>query len=523
MVEQNLADSVQQADDLRVFASAQGRAYAAPAGTMQRARWLAAGWPDYPWMFATDGEYAAFAAVAAGLADAAKDHLRALRAVSEIVNRRSGKVVHEVTPDGQVYFGVNDDPGNTDETAKFPSAVALVWRWTGDDAFRDDLYDFSLRAMRFVTALDGDGDGWPEGYGNVERPGLGAERLDVTVYTIRGLRDLADLAASKGDTATEQWADHEAARRERRFEAAWWYGGDGAAGYADSLADPGDRKLFQRHWSGVTPMEAEIVDPAGERRPLASADHGVGALSQRQRDCYTGEFGLFHTGTGPTSAHGGNRGPSCDGVVSAVPSDRETFSLTTAVMAVGEGNYGRLAEQRTYTTGNARIQLDPSVWEQPGAMPEIAPSPDSGSNLSHDFLSRSSVLQAWGTYGVLWPVVHQQLGVDPDLGRDRLTVVAQLPPGEDRIAGEAIPLGAGSADVAAARTGEELSTTVELRLAGAVGLTVGTVVPAGASVTAVRLDGRSVPYRLVHSARGVEVLVDAGPVRGRHRLSVGIG
>ena len=48
--------------------------------------------------------------------------------------------------------------------------------------------------------LDADGDGWPEGLGNVERPGMGEEKLDNTVYTIRGLRDLADLAASKGDT-----------------------------------------------------------------------------------------------------------------------------------------------------------------------------------------------------------------------------------------------------------------------------------------------------------------------------------
>ncbi len=51
------------------------------------------------------------------------------------------------------------------------------------------------------TNLDEDGDGWPEGLGNVERPGMGEEKLDNTVYTIRGLRDLADLAASKGDAA----------------------------------------------------------------------------------------------------------------------------------------------------------------------------------------------------------------------------------------------------------------------------------------------------------------------------------
>ena len=47
--------------------------------------------------------------------------------------------MHEVTSDGQVYYGQNADAGNTDETVKFPSLVALVWRWTGDDAFRDSI------------------------------------------------------------------------------------------------------------------------------------------------------------------------------------------------------------------------------------------------------------------------------------------------------------------------------------------------------------------------------------------------
>ena len=36
-------------------------------------------------------------------------------------------------------------------------------------------------------------------------------------------------------------------------------------------------------------------------------------------------------------------------------------------------------------------------------------------------------MQAWGNYGTAWPVVHQQLGVRPDLGRGDLEVVPQLP------------------------------------------------------------------------------------------------
>ena len=98
-------------------------------------RWLGAGWPDYTWLFGTDGEYTAYASVAAGQFGPIKDHLRALRDVSVRVNGNSGKIVHEVTPDGAVYFGANADPGNTDESSKYPSAVALVWRWTGDDSF----------------------------------------------------------------------------------------------------------------------------------------------------------------------------------------------------------------------------------------------------------------------------------------------------------------------------------------------------------------------------------------------------
>ncbi len=54
-------------------------------------------------------------------------------------------------PDGSIYYGTLDSAGNTDETSKFPSAVALVWRWTGDDDFRDDLYDFAVSNMEYVV------------------------------------------------------------------------------------------------------------------------------------------------------------------------------------------------------------------------------------------------------------------------------------------------------------------------------------------------------------------------------------
>ncbi len=512
---QNLADSVQEVHDLQLRPVKEGNQYPASQGQLDSARWLGAGWPDYPWLFGTDGEYTAFAAVAMGKFTDIESHLRALRDVSLVVNGDSGKVVHEVAPDGSVYYGTNDSAGNTDETSKFPSAVALVWRWTGDNGFRDDLYPFAVTNMKYVVGqLDKDGDGWPEGLGNVERAGMGAEKLDNTVYTIRGLRDLADLAASKGDDATRTWATDHAAAMEAAFEGAWWFG-QGTHQYADSIDDPAteendNTKSLQRHWIGVTPMDAELVRPGQVTRPLATDEHGQEALAQRQEPCYSGELGLFHTGTGPTSADGGNKGPSCDSSVSTVQSERSIFSLNTGIMAVAEGNFGRLGadQQQRYTTGNARIQLDPDIWEMPGAMPEIAPSPDFPANIGRPLYDRSMVLQAWGTYGILWPVVHQQLGVSPDLGRGALTVVPQVPGGQHRVAGANILLGDGSVDVTAERTASALTTTVTRH--GSTHLLIGHVLPTGAVVGSVTLDGTPTAYDVRQTARGREVVVDAG-------------
>jgi hypothetical protein len=61
--------------------------------------------------------------------------------------------------------------------------------------------------------------------------------------------------------------------------------------------------------------------------------------------------------------------------------------------------------------------------EQPGAMPEIFPSPDQGANIDRCWTCRSMFMQAWGNYGTAWAVVHQWLGVRPDLGRQRVEFV----------------------------------------------------------------------------------------------------
>ena len=508
---QNLADSVQEARGLEIRETNAGKNYPAPQGTLDRARFLAAGFPDYPWLFATDGEFTAFASVALGQFEPIKEHLRALRRASLIDNPTSGKVIHELITDGSVFFGSNADPGNTDETAKFPSTVALIWRWTGDNTFRDELYPFAKSNMEYIfSALDADKDGWPEGLGNVERDGMGPEKLDNTTATMRGLRDLEDLAKSKGDRPTAMWAGKKAADLEKRFENAWWM--PGIPQHADSLSATNER-IQQRHWIGVTPMEIETVRD-GETVPgLTTKEHGDQALDLRETPCYGDSFGLFHTGT-----------PGCDPAVSGRDAERTIFTLNTSIMAVGEGNYGRLGprQQQRFTRANRRLQL-PDFDEQPGAMPEIAPSPDYSATGSIDrkFTERAMVLQAWGNYGTAWPVVHQQLGVRPDVGRGALEVVPQVPEGQSRVGGSAIRLGnAGEAAVQASRGDGRFTTLVQVG-APITKLAIGHTLPAGSKIVSVELDGVAVTPRRRTTNRGLEVTVDT--TAGTHRLVVTAG
>jgi hypothetical protein len=130
------------------------------------------------------------------------------------------------------------------------------------------------------------------------------------------------------------------------------------------------------------------------------------------------------------------------------------------------------------------------------------------------------VMQAWGTYGLLWPVVHQQLGVEPDLGFGRLDVVPQVPRGQSSIAGSDIRVGTGSVDVSATHVGSIYTTTV--MAAVATRLRIGHTVPARATVRQVTLDGRPVAWRIRVTHRGHEVLVPAS-TGTRHRLVVTVG
>ncbi len=160
--------------------------------------------------------------------------------------------------------------------------------------------------------------------------------------------------------------------------------------------------------------------------------------------------------------------------------------------------------------------------EQPGAMPEIFPSAPQGNpangipaNINRCWTCRSMVMQGWGNYGTVWPVVSQQLGVRPFIGQRALEVIPQVPPGQPSVAGSNIRLGGGALNELASHLGSRYTTRMllsDLRLSS---VRVGSTLPAGTGRYQVTLDGRRVRHpRAVQTNRGLEVTVrvrDGGP------------
>jgi hypothetical protein len=263
-------------------------------------------------------------------------------------------------------------------------------------------------------------------------------------------------------------------------------------------------------------MEAELRVNGQTVPGLAPFGHGNMALAGRENDCYSGEHplnpGLFHTACG-----GGANGLG----------EKVIFGLTTSIQSVGEGNYGRLGpgQQQRYTHALAETMFsEPATGgtpdEQPGAMPEIFPSPDQGANIDRCWTCRSMFMQAWGNYGTAWAVVHQWLGVRPDLGRHLVEFVPQVPQGQTSVQGQDIRLGGGSADVLAAHTGSSYRAEIDTtKGVGADEVVIGYALPSGAQPTAVVLDGRSVHnYHILQTNRGAEVTIST--TAGHHTLTI---
>jgi hypothetical protein len=481
----NLADMRRTVRDMMVRDTMEGTVYPSPlTPTFPVLSGFGAGYPDYPWFFGTDGAYSTFSLAAVGQWQEAKNHLATIRQVSQRVNGTTGKVLHEIVTDGSIYFGTNAQNGDVNETAEFATAVATLWRWSGDNSVRDDNYDFIKAGLSYITTnlvtTNLNPDGWPEGAGMVEANGMGATKLDVAVYTIRALNDLAEMADSKGDTATHDWATSKASALTNQFRNDWWIPSQGL--FADSLglsqmvptdpkatlgSTPGYTQLEQLFWINATPMETSF----------ASVADASTAFPQLESSTFTGTTGFFQQG---------------------IKGGFQASAVNTGVMAIAEANYGRMDQSLRYVRFVAN-ELD---VEQPGALPELFDSPD---YKYFPPFGGAMVMQAWSSYGIHWPLVELYLGIKPDAPAKTLSVVPDLPGSWQELSIDDLQVGSDRIAVSVRRDAIKYVTTVSAPAGWS--LTIGYTLPAQTKVKSVRLNNSPAPFQIVTTNRGEEIHV----------------
>ena len=261
-----------------------GQAVPAARGVGARARrWVGAGFPDYPWIFATDGEYTAFAArrgrPVRGDQGPPARAARHLRHPQRPLGRRDARgglgrldlVRPRLAPTTRPRARRRTTSTPTRRSSsRAPSRSSGAGQATTPSATRCTTSP-SATCATSCDRLDDDDDGWPEGSGQRRASGHGRRRSSTTaVYLIRGLYDLADMARSKHDGATFAWARNLARKLHDRFETTWWMAGVPAVRRLARRPRSAASNRSRQHWIGQTPMEAELHDRrAGRARARA--------------------------------------------------------------------------------------------------------------------------------------------------------------------------------------------------------------------------------------------------------------
>ena len=151
-----------------------------------------AGYPDFQWFFGCDTTYGVHGTLAVGQHEMTKQTLRLLKSISDKVNG-NGRVIHEVSPFGKIY-GL----GNLQETPHFTTAVYETYKWTGDRAFLEDMFDFCVQGMKWVETQIEPGSICPKGPGIVEVHGIDGRVIDIAVLMADAYGQLAYLASEMG-------------------------------------------------------------------------------------------------------------------------------------------------------------------------------------------------------------------------------------------------------------------------------------------------------------------------------------
>lgn len=406
-------------------------------------RGLTAGAPEYLWWFGCDSCYAVQGLLATGEAQLARDTLLLLLRYSEQCNG-DGRIAHEI-----VTSGVCANPGNTQETAHFLTAIWLYCEWTGDFSILDEAFPYLEKSVAWLREQDEDGDLFPSGYGIMEIPGLNSELIDTAVYACTAYDAFSNMCRRLGRTAqAQEYADLAARVRDAVNTGLW---DDRAGLYCDAFTSlPEVEGKLSQILGRASGEEGERLrryaqELLEEKRALGSRESGW-LLNRNWVICLPMEMGLAPEDkaqraldTMDTPQFVGPFGAYLDAL-----SRSRTMTISTGALAVSQARYGhpdralRLLCRMFSTFGMAG----------PATLPEM--SPDYG-----------CFVQAWTVYAAFVPIVRYFFGIQPDADKGRLVIAPCPPAGWENAALEHVPVLGGSVSVRLEKTAQGLRCTVE--------------------------------------------------------------
>lgn len=391
----------------------------------EQGRAVSAGIPDYPWWFGTDNGYTLQGMLAAGMHEEALNTIELIIELSREVNNNSGKIMHEASTNGVVF-----NPGNLNTTPNFIYALWKAYEWTGDTTLIEKYYSDIIRGIDWIESQDKDGNGYPDGPGMMEIPGLHTEMIDVVSYQYAAYRSVANFARVAGDTEKASEYDKKASQLRQKINSEWWveefnsfadFRSDKATAMeltkaaitrADTINKPWSVDeliktrnkisvmnpkgtqgyVVHRNWVVNTPMEVGAADP----------DKALEALETAKN--YRSRFGMFVTGIDRDESQEKAEKWEVFSYVGAV------MTLPTGVQAIAEANYGNVNESYEYL----KMLENSFSYALPGSMYEV--SPDFG-----------MITQAWNIYAVATPVVEKYFGIQPRAWKKEVLIEPNLP------------------------------------------------------------------------------------------------
>jgi glycogen debranching enzyme len=392
-------------------------------------RGIAAGYPDYPWWFGCDSEYALQGYMSIGQFSIVKSTINLLGKLSREANN-NGRIIHEASTNGVVF-----NPGNINETPQFATLIWQTYLWTGDRQVLEDNFNLIQKGLQWIASeMDIDQNGFPEGAGMMEVHGLDSEMIDVASYTQKGFEDAAKIAKELGENGIAKEHALKASLLKEKINDNFWvedfesYGDfiasdeqtlqliEDAIVRADTLNKPWAVEelvetkqyildnpsqtvrpfVLHHNWVVNTPLEMKIADSEKAEKALKTARKFVNPygvfVTGIDRDEYAGkELGSFK----------GSKAFSYTGAVMTLP---------TGVSAIAENNYGNPDQALDYLKRMGRS----FSFALPGSIYEV--SPDYG-----------MFAQAWNLYSYAVPVVQQFFGIEPVASERKININPLMP------------------------------------------------------------------------------------------------